>query len=88
MRLTSSWEEIGLGLPSSERPAVVAIVGSMLNAPLIYKVIDEHEIDTIYRRQPTSMCRCSKHNEVVGVETTSTAPSCWRRRGWTSAGSP
>lgn len=61
-------EEIIQSLPEAERPQLIAIVGSMLNEWLVRKLIDDHEVDTIYHAAAYKHVPLLEHNEVVGVE--------------------
>jgi FlaA1/EpsC-like NDP-sugar epimerase len=51
-----------------DRPAVVPVVGSMLNELLVRDVIRMHGVDTIYHAAAYKHVPLLEHNEVVGVE--------------------
>jgi FlaA1/EpsC-like NDP-sugar epimerase len=51
-----------------DRPAVVPIVGSMLNELLVRDIIRIHGVDTIYHAAAYKHVPLLEHNEVVGVE--------------------
>jgi FlaA1/EpsC-like NDP-sugar epimerase len=61
-------EEARARLPEGERPALAAIVGSMLNAPLIRMIIEAHKIDTIYHAAAYKHVPLLEQNEAIGVE--------------------
>ncbi|MGA9583078.1 MAG: nucleoside-diphosphate sugar epimerase/dehydratase [Allosphingosinicella sp.] len=51
-----------------DRPAIVPVVGSMLNELLIRDIIRMHGIETIYHAAAYKHVPLLEHNEVVGVE--------------------
>jgi FlaA1/EpsC-like NDP-sugar epimerase len=51
-----------------DRPAVVPIVGSMLNELLVRDIIRMHGVETIYHAAAYKHVPLLEHNEVVGVE--------------------
>ncbi|HYI40787.1 MAG TPA: nucleoside-diphosphate sugar epimerase/dehydratase [Allosphingosinicella sp.] len=51
-----------------DRPAIVPVVGSMLNELLVRDVIRRHGVDTIYHAAAYKHVPLLEHNEVVGVE--------------------
>jgi FlaA1/EpsC-like NDP-sugar epimerase len=55
-------------LPEEDRPELAAIVGSMLNAPLVRNLIRVHGVDTIYHAAAYKHVPLLEQNEVVGVE--------------------
>lgn len=55
-------------LPESERPALSAIVGSMLNEQLVRQIIATHQVDTIYHAAAYKHVPLLEQNEVIGVE--------------------
>jgi FlaA1/EpsC-like NDP-sugar epimerase len=55
-------------LPEEERPELAAVVGSMLNEPLMRKLIAAHEVDTLYHAAAYKHVPLLEQNEVVGVE--------------------
>ncbi|MEA3053661.1 MAG: UDP-N-acetylglucosamine 4,6-dehydratase [Sphingomonadales bacterium] len=61
-------DEASHALPSADRPQIVAVVGSILNRPLLEELIARHEVDTIYHAAAYKHVPLLEHNEVVGVE--------------------
>ncbi|WP_166041584.1 nucleoside-diphosphate sugar epimerase/dehydratase [Sphingosinicella sp. YJ22] len=55
-------------LPADERPELAAEMGSMLNDPLVRRVIADHGIDTIYHAAAYKHVPLLEQNEPVGVE--------------------
>lgn len=55
-------------LSPTERPALSAIVGSMLNEELIREIIRNHAIDTIFHAAAYKHVPLLENNEVVGVQ--------------------
>ena len=55
-------------LLEDERPVIAAVVGSMLNEPLVRNLIAAHDVDTIYHAAAYKHVPLLEHNEVVGVE--------------------
>lgn len=55
-------------LPESDRPVLAAQMGSMLNDPLVRRVIAEHGIDTVYHAAAYKHVPLLEVNEVIGVE--------------------
>ncbi|HEX6376792.1 MAG TPA: nucleoside-diphosphate sugar epimerase/dehydratase [Allosphingosinicella sp.] len=51
-----------------ERPAVIPVVGSMLNELLVRDIIRIHGVETIYHAAAYKHVPLLEHNEVVGVE--------------------
>jgi FlaA1/EpsC-like NDP-sugar epimerase len=51
-----------------DRPAVVPVVGSMLNELLVRDIIRMHGVETIYHAAAYKHVPLLEHNEVVGVE--------------------
>jgi FlaA1/EpsC-like NDP-sugar epimerase len=54
--------------PAAERPAVMPVVGSMLNELLVRDIIRMHGVETIYHAAAYKHVPLLEHNEVVGVE--------------------
>ncbi len=54
--------------PEANRPEIVPVIGSMLNADLVRTVIALHDVDTIYHAAAYKHVPLLEHNEVVGVE--------------------
>jgi UDP-N-acetylglucosamine 4,6-dehydratase len=61
-------EEARERLAEADRPEIFAVVGSMLNAPLVRQLIRTHDIDTIYHAAAYKHVPLLEQNEVVGVE--------------------
>jgi FlaA1/EpsC-like NDP-sugar epimerase len=55
-------------MPVGDRPVLAAEMGSMLNEPLVRRVIAGHGIDTIYHAAAYKHVPLLEANEVVGVE--------------------
>ncbi|MEO6361153.1 MAG: nucleoside-diphosphate sugar epimerase/dehydratase [Sphingomicrobium sp.] len=55
-------------MPDEDPPAIVPIVGSMLNEALIREIIRDHGIDTIFHAAAYKHVPLLEQNEVVGVE--------------------
>lgn len=55
-------------MPEEDRPLLAAQMGSMLNEPLVRKVITEHGVDTIYHAAAYKHVPLLERNEIVGVE--------------------
>jgi UDP-N-acetylglucosamine 4,6-dehydratase len=54
--------------PEESRPAIVPVIGSMLNADLVRTTIALHEVDTIYHAAAYKHVPLLETNEIVGVE--------------------
>lgn len=50
------------------RPAIVSIVGSMLNQTLVERLFQTHRVDTVYHAAAYKHVPLLENNEVVGVE--------------------
>ncbi len=55
-------------LPAIDRPLLAAQMGSMLNEPLVRRVIATHGIDTIYHAAAYKHVPLLEGNEVIGVD--------------------
>jgi FlaA1/EpsC-like NDP-sugar epimerase len=61
-------EEARAKLAAEDRPEIAAVVGSMLNEPLVRLLIKLHNVDTIYHAAAYKHVPLLEQNEVVGVE--------------------
>ncbi len=61
-------EETCLSLAPTDRPEVIAIIGSILNRSLVDALISNFEVDTIYHAAAYKHVPLLEHNEVIGVE--------------------
>jgi FlaA1/EpsC-like NDP-sugar epimerase len=60
--------ELSDKLPNVARPHLVAVVGSILNEPLVRRIIADHEIDTLFHAAAYKHVPLLEENEHVGVE--------------------
>jgi FlaA1/EpsC-like NDP-sugar epimerase len=55
-------------LADNDRPDIVAVVGSILNEPLLRGIMERHGVDSVYHAAAYKHVPLLEHNEVVGVE--------------------
>lgn len=51
----------------NSQPEIVAVLGSVLDAELIYRTLSEHRVDTIYHAAAYKHVPIVEHNPVVGI---------------------
>jgi FlaA1/EpsC-like NDP-sugar epimerase len=60
-------EELLRGAAPVERPTVVAVLGSVLDAPLVRRTLQEHGVETIYHAAAFKHVPLVEHNAIAGV---------------------